>query len=201
MRARLFAACVLALLTLSCGKASSNISLTAPTTSRCDVAVANSISGSAAAAGTEGTLSVSTARDCTWSATTASAWINLTSSKSGQGDGAVPYRLMANPDPTPRRATIDVNSMQVLLVQDAAPCRYTVTPANTSVSANGGAVTIAIDTLTGCAWTAAADVPWIALPANASGGHASSSSAQAIVPAASCPHSATRSNGGWRRRR
>jgi len=36
----------------------------------------------------------------------------------------------------------------VLLLQDAAPCRSTVAPSNTTVAASGGAVSINIDMLT-----------------------------------------------------
>jgi hypothetical protein len=42
---------------------------------------------------------------------------------------------------------VQVNNAQVPLVQNAAPCRYSVAPANTAVSANGGDVTVAIETL------------------------------------------------------
>jgi len=169
MRARLFAALGLSLMVVACGRASSSISLTSPTSPKCEVSVANSLSAAAPSAGMEGTLSVTTARDCTWSAATTSDWINLTAAKNGQGDGSIAYRITANPNPAQRRATIDVNNTQVLLLQDAAPCRFTVAPLNTTVSASGGAVSINIDTLTGCSWSAASDSPWIIIPPNATG--------------------------------
>jgi hypothetical protein len=169
MRARLFAALGLSLIVVACGRASSSISLSSPTSPKCEVSVANSLSAAAPSAGMEGTLSVTTARDCTWSAATTSDWINLTATKNGQGDGSIAYRISANPNPAQRRATIDVNNTQVLLLQDAAPCRFTVAPSNTTVSASGGVVSINIDTLTGCSWSAATDSPWIIVPPNSTG--------------------------------
>lgn len=147
MRARLFAALGLSLIVVACGRASSSISLTAPTSPKFEVSVANSLSGAEPSAGMDGALSVSTARDLTWSVATTSDWIKLTATKNGQGDGSIAYRITANPNPAQHRATIDVNNTQVLLLQDAAPCRFTVAPLNTTVSASGGAVSINIDTL------------------------------------------------------
>src|SRR3954465_1050458 len=113
MRPRLFAACALAALSLSCGKSSSTIAVTAPTDTRCAVSVANSLSASAPHAGGSGSLSVTTARDCTWSAASAVGWIELAAPTSGQGDGTVAYRIASNPDPAQRRGSIDVNATSI----------------------------------------------------------------------------------------
>src|SRR3954467_7440014 len=166
MRARLFLACLLSWCALSCGRASSNISVTAPTAARCDVTVANTLSGAAPSGGADASLTVTTARDCTWSAESTASWIALPGTHSGQGDGTISYRVATNPDAVQRRAAINVNNIEVAMLQDAAPCRFTVTPASTTVSANGGAVTLTVETLIGCSWNAAADASWIALPPN-----------------------------------
>src|SRR5688500_2957805 len=81
-----------------------------------------------AAAGGAGTVAIAASRDCTWAASNAPSWITITSATNGQGEGTFTYRVSSNPDPVTRRGTIDVNSISVAVSQEAAPCRYTVTP-------------------------------------------------------------------------
>ena len=58
-----------------------------------------------------GTLAVETNRDCTWSAATDAPWLVITSGASGQGSGSVAYRVSANPDPSMRHGSLDINNM------------------------------------------------------------------------------------------
>ena len=167
MGARPFVACALWFLCSACTGTSTSV--TAPTTAKCEVAIADAPADMAPADGMSGALAITTNRDCTWTATTNAGWISITSATSGQGSESLKYRISPNVEPAPRRGVVQVNNAQVPLVQNAAPCRYSVIPANTAVSANGGDVTVAIETPTGCAWTGVSPVAWITLPANASG--------------------------------
>ena len=169
MRARLFAICALWFLATACSGTSSSISVTSPTAAKCEVAVENAARDAAPADGIASSLSISTNRDCTWTASTTAAWLAITSATTGQGSDTLSYRVSANAEPVQRRGVLEVNNTQVTVLQDAAPCRYTVTPANTAVSANGGELRVAIETLTGCAWTITSAVSWIAPPASANG--------------------------------
>ena len=125
---------------LSCS--SSSIDLTSPSAVKCQVSVENSFSTSVPPAGASGTLTISTTRDCTWSASSNAAWAQLTGDTSGQGPASLAYRVLANPDAIVRKAVLEVNNTQVSVTQDAAPCRYGVTPANAAVPAAGGSVTV-----------------------------------------------------------
>jgi hypothetical protein len=147
---------------------SSNTSVTGPSTPRCGVTIANSME-SVPATGGAGTLTVSAARDCTWAASNTAQWIVITSATNGQGDGSIAYRVAANTAPASRRATIDVNTVAASIVQDAAECRYTVTPASSSVPASGGGATIQVQTSAACSWTATSDAGWVRITAGASG--------------------------------
>jgi len=120
-----FAVIALAVIGEACGSTSVNV--VGPTTSKCQVSVANSMA-SAPASGASGTLNVDATRDCTWSASTAAPWISITSSSTGQGSGSVGYRVAPNQDPIVRRGTVAVNDQQVQISQDAAPCRFVVSP-------------------------------------------------------------------------
>jgi Putative binding domain, N-terminal/Viral BACON domain len=155
-----------ALVLWSCG--STSVSVTAPTGSKCQVnAVATA--ESAPATGTTGTLTVTANRDCTWTASTQASWIALTSNASGQGDGTVSYRVAENTDPVSRRGMLAVNDAQIPIAQDAAPCRYVVTPASSSVAVGGGSTSVHVDTHSGCAWSAASQSDWIQVTAGGTG--------------------------------
>jgi len=67
-----------------------------------------------------GSVSVSVQDWCTWSATTESDWLSLTSGESGVGDGVVSFEVAENPSPEPRTATIEVGDRQVQVTQQGA---------------------------------------------------------------------------------
>ena len=163
--ARLLALMLLAA-AISCTAAEQ--STTAPSGSRCSISLTNSMETSPAAGGS-GTLSIGLTRDCAWTATSGAGWVVITSASSGQGDGSITYRVAANTESAPRRATIDVNNTQATINQEAAECRYRVAPLDAAVDAAGGTVTVHVETGAACDWTAATDVGWIRLNAGATG--------------------------------
>lgn len=156
----------LAALYASC--TSTQTSTISPSASRCVVTVTNSID-TAPPSGGAGTLAITAARDCPWAASNGAAWIAITSSSSGQGDGSVEYRVAANSEPVPRSATIDVNNAAATIIQEAAECRFTVSPPATTVDATGGAVAIHVQASAACPWTATTDASWVRVTAGASG--------------------------------
>ena len=127
---------------------SSQTSVTAPGQTRCGVTVTNSLD-SIPASGGDGSLTVSAARDCTWAASNTAPWIVLTSASNGQGDGSIAYRVAANSAPAARRATIEVNTASADIVQEAAACRFTVTPTAATVAASGESATIQVQAVRG----------------------------------------------------
>lgn len=162
------AAVALALIGSACG--SSSVSVTAPSASKCDVATENSMP-SVPPGGAAGTITVTTTRDCTWAASTSASWVVITSGTNGQGSGALAYRVAANPDAAPRRASVAVNNAKVDIVQEATQCRFTVAPSGVTIGAGGGAATVSIEaSAASCSWSAATDVGWIHVdPASGSG--------------------------------
>ena len=157
---------VSALLHGSC--TSSQTSVTGPSSSRCGVTVSNSTEAMPASGGA-GSLTVTAARDCTWAASNTAQWVVMTSATSGQGDGSIAYRVAANAAPAVRRATIEVNTASATIVQEAAECRFTVTPAAPSVGPGGGTVTIQVQANAACPWTATTDAGWLRVTAGAAG--------------------------------
>jgi hypothetical protein len=147
---------------------SSETSVTAPTASRCDVAVTTTAS-SFTATGGNGTLNVATARDCTWTISTDASWVSIAGSRSGQGDAAVDYSVSANPVPAPRSGNIVVGTRSVALSQAGAPCRFSLSRSGDSIGAAGGRMAFDLTTLAGCSWTASSSTGWITISSGQSG--------------------------------
>ena len=146
----------------ACGSSSSTI--TAPSTiTRCSVS-ANGANGSLPAGGGAGTISVSAARECAWTASTEVAWLSIRSGRSGQGDGAVEFAASANPEPSARRGAVILNEQRVEVVQAAGECTISLAESGATFPQAGGAGQVEIRaSSTQCSWTAESEADWIVL--------------------------------------
>jgi hypothetical protein len=106
---------------------------------------------------------------CTWTATTQTPWITVTSPPNGTGTGTanVLLSIPANPGP-PRSGTVSVGGQTFTLGQDGG-CSFTLAPTSENVPAAGGGGTIAINGQGGCAWTATANADWLSITSPAAG--------------------------------
>ena len=158
---------LLVVMAAACG--STSVSVDSPSTLKCQVTTSNSME-LAPAAGVSGTLTVSTTRDCSWSATSGAVWIVITSENTGQGNGSVAYRVAENTDPAPRRGAVTVNDVQTAIAQEGAPCRFTIAAPSTAIPAGGGTATITVTASAGgCAWTASSQTEWIQVTGGSTG--------------------------------
>lgn len=161
---------LLALLSVSACAAESSSSVTAgPTPSRCEVAVTapapvESVGGLVA-------VTVTTAPECLWNASSALTWISGLTPTSGQGSGRVEFRVAANPSPSAREGEVAVNGGRARVVQAAAPavCRYEVSPATQTVAVGGGEAVLTIVSTAGCVWTASTNANWLVATSATSG--------------------------------
>lgn len=139
---------------------------TPETTTSCDYAL-SADSRSFASAGGKGSVTVSTADTCGWTATKDAGWIAIDAGASGTGGGTVSYTVLANPDIVSRtgRITIgDGNASVTHTINQASACRYTVDPTEAEIPAEGGGGAIAVDASGAtCGWTASASHGWIAI--------------------------------------
>lgn len=121
-------------------------------------------SQSVAAAGGAASVSVTTATGCTWTASTADAWIALGNpAPSGNGNGVVNFTVAANSGAA-RTGSI-VIAGQTHIVSQAGSCAATLTPQSQAVAAAGGnAAPIDVAVAAGCTWTATTADAWIVLP-------------------------------------
>jgi hypothetical protein len=150
------------------GCTSAATTATAPSSGKCAISAANA-PASFPFTGGRGSVTVTTTRDCTWSIEADAAWIAILGRRTGQGEGVVDYTVSENPVPSARTATLAVGTAAVQLSQAAAPCRYTISPANDSIEPSGGTRSFTVSTLSGCAWRASSRVGWISIDSAASG--------------------------------
>ena len=126
---------------------------------------------SVAATGGTHSVTVSAGDGCAWSASTSASWIAITSGEAGSGNGTVSVQVSANTG-SARAGTLLVAGRTVTISQSAGgttSCSYSIQPTSASVSASGGQGTIAVASESGCAWSAASDVSWIAVTSGVAG--------------------------------
>src|SRR3954462_5131242 len=169
MRCRTSAVAVQAVALVSLAACSSTqTSINAPTADKCQVSASSSPSAFAAGGG-QGSLAITTARDCTWSISTAAGWLTIGGERSGQGEASIPYAVAPNPVPSPRSATLVVGAQSLAVNQAAAACQFSLNRASDKIASTGGRLSVNVVTLTGCAWNAASDAPWISISAGQNG--------------------------------
>lgn len=116
------------------------------------------------ASGGTASVTVKTARECTWSATASVEWLNITSDSTGQGAGEVRFHAAPNPDPVVRSGAIVANGQRSDVTQAAGECRFELSPGTIGVQPRGGSATVGIQASSAlCTWTAASESDWISV--------------------------------------
>ena len=124
----------------ACGSTSTSTSV-APSPTRCAAAVTPSPSTFPASGG-QGTLAVSSARECSWSVSSPVDWIALVPPTDGQGNGNVRYAVAANQVATARRGTLVLGSQSADVTQEGAACRLELEPSSLDVAAGEQTATV-----------------------------------------------------------
>jgi Putative binding domain, N-terminal len=160
-------AVALLLSSAACGSSSST-SVGPSAFEKCSVE-ANAAPASFPPEGGDGRLTISTEAECAWSAAAGASWISLTSG-SGQGAATVSFRVAANADPAARSSAVTVGSREVSVSQQAAACRYRLSPGAVSLPSAGGSVGIEVAPSSGlCEWRARSETDWIVIREGATG--------------------------------
>src|SRR4029434_5165000 len=110
---------------------------------------------------------VTTASGCTRTAATSAGWITILTGATGSGDGSVTYTVLPNTG-SARTATLTVAGKSVSISQSAV-CSYSISPHDHTLEKDGGTGTVAVNTQSGCAWTAVSNVSWITITSGSSG--------------------------------
>jgi len=152
---------VIAVGSSACGSTSTDATV-APSPARCAV-TATPDPTTFPANGGSGSLVVTTDRECSWSVTSPDSWIALAPPTQGRGNGRVRYTVSPNPVASARSGTLVLGSQSTGVTQEAASCRFDIDPRSVLAAAAEQTATINVQVATGCAWTARADAPWIAV--------------------------------------
>jgi BACON domain-containing protein/all-beta uncharacterized protein len=122
--------------------------------------------------GGSGTLAVSAAAGCSWSATSNAGWIAITSGATGAGNGTVAFKVDGLSGNT-RTGTMTIAGLTFTVTQTQTQtenrCSYAISPTNRDASAAGGVFTVSVSTSSGCRWTAKSDEKWMSISSSGSG--------------------------------
>jgi hypothetical protein len=140
---------------------------TGPTPSKCQLTLG--APPDIVADGGTGRIAVTGQPECPWTVSTQANWITDLSPTSGQGTGAVDFRVAPNTVPTSREAEIVINDNRVRVMQEAAPCRFTLSPVNQSLGSDANTATVTVSAMTGCTWTARSNAGWITITSGDTG--------------------------------
>jgi hypothetical protein len=141
--------------------------------SSCAVTLGNvttNVSGSA----TTGTIPVTAASSCSWTATSNATFVTISSGASGTGNGSVGYSIAANTGAA-RTASITINGTVVNFSQAAANlvaptgCAVTLSTTSVKINSGGGTADVAVATTSNCSWTASSNSSFLTVSAGGSG--------------------------------
>ena len=142
------------------------------------------------ATATAGTIAVSTADGCSWTAVSNAQWITVAAPGGGNGPGTASYTVAANTG-APRSGTITVAGQTFTVNQDGS-CAYSINPTSQNVAVGAASGTpIAVATAAGCNWTAASNVNWLTVPTSSQNGSGPGTVNFSIVANTGAPRSGT----------
>lgn len=126
----------------------------------CTYAVSPTVVNASASAG-GGSIAVSTAAGCAWSAQSNAPWITITGF-GGNGAGSASYTIAANSGAA-RSGTMTIAGRLVTISQAAGSisCTYTLSPSSASFSSSGASSSVTVSTQAGCTWSATSSASWL----------------------------------------
>jgi hypothetical protein len=124
--------------------------------------------------GGAGTVTVTTAAGCSWSATSSAAWTVITAGQAGTGPGTVAYTVAGNPDAGSRSGTLTIADQRHTIVQNGRSpvvCRYELVPPGVELGSNAAEGTFAVRAPDGCEWSAASAASWLVVRSGGGSGN------------------------------
>ena len=119
---------------------------------------------SVGASGGPGSVNVTTASHCTWSAASDRGWMSITGGANGTGNGVVNVSLTANSSETARTGTLTVAGQNVAVVQEGlGTCTLDISPTGASLSKDGANGSFTVTTPAHCQWSATSTAGWLAV--------------------------------------
>jgi hypothetical protein len=135
--------------------------------SGCSVSVAPDTIAEPAVGGSQN-VGVTTAPECSWTASSGVPWIAITPPDSGRGNGNVQLAIQGNTGPA-RSGTASIGGRTVTVNQENG-CTVSIAPSAQPVLVGGGTGSITVTTPADCPWTATSNnADWLTVTAGATG--------------------------------
>jgi len=112
--------------------------------------------------GGTGSVNVAASSGCSWTADSNEGWITITAG-SGLGNGAFNYLVATNTSSGALTGTVEVAGQAFTVIEDGAPCSYTLSATNIAYSSSGGADSVTVTAPDGCTWSATSTDSWISI--------------------------------------
>jgi uncharacterized protein (TIGR03437 family) len=118
-----------------------------------------------------GNFSIALTTPCSWTATTSTPWIAITSGTSGNKNGTIAVAIQPNTAVASRTGSISINNQTYTVTQFGIGCSYIVSPASANFTSSAATSQISLETDASCPWTIQNPSPdWVTgLPASGSG--------------------------------
>lgn len=130
------------------------------------------VSASYGADGGTGSVTLSVASGCAWTATASGAWIALSSGAAGSGPGSVAYTVAANSAEASRSGAVSIAGLTHAVSQQgrpATPCTFELSPTTGQIGKDAATGTFAVNAPSGCPWSASSNVSWLTISGNSTG--------------------------------
>jgi WD40 repeat protein len=121
------------------------------------------------ASGGSGTVNLTVANGCAWTATCNGTCMTITSASSGSGSATVTFEVRENFSGSARSDSLTIAGQTFTMIQDGGlgeDCSYSISPTSSSFSANGGTGTVNVSASERCAWQPVSNVSWITITSN-----------------------------------
>jgi hypothetical protein len=142
---------------------------TDPTPTPCTYTLSTS-SLSFGVAGGAGSVNVTTASHCTWSAVSDRGWMSITSGSSGTGNGVVNVTLTANPSEAARTGTLTIAGQSVSVQEEGlGACTLEISPTSASFNKDSASGRFAVTAPAHCQWSATSNSQWLAVTSGSPG--------------------------------
>ena len=115
------------------------------------------------ASGGSGSVTVTTAANCTWTAASDRGWMSITGGASSTGTGVASVNVTANPGTDARAGTLAIAGQSVPVSQkgSSVACTYEIAPSSAAFTKDSSPGTFSVTAPASCSWTAVASASWI----------------------------------------
>ncbi len=114
--------------------------------------------------GGRGSVAVTTAAGCSWSASSSVDWITVPAGSAGAGPGTMAYTVLANDASDARTGGVVIEGQRHTVTQGGRPpiaCSFELDPGSVAVGKDAADGAFSVLTAAGCVWTATSTASWL----------------------------------------